>query len=124
MHFLTVHINVSGFQRRRKVPFSNEEIILILRAYQANPSYWTEIINDIKANLEQLSPGHQRLYQGSSVKQLKDRVSNKSGRLLHTNPDTIEVPDISYGKNSVALMQIGEILWYTTGICSISLTVA
>jgi hypothetical protein len=81
-------------QRRRKVPFSKEETLLILRAYELHPSSWANVITDIKANIEQLSNNHQLLYRTATSKQLKDRVSNKFGRLLHSNIDTIEDADI------------------------------
>ncbi|XP_060551169.1 uncharacterized protein LOC132712758 [Ruditapes philippinarum] len=86
---------ISGaLQRRRKVPFSKEETLLILRAYELHPSSWANVITDIKANIEQLSNNHQLLYRTATSKQLKDRVSNKFGRLLHSNIDTIEDADI------------------------------
>ena len=56
---------------------SNEEIVCMLGAYLANPEKWTDICEDIRANIGQLNEQTQQLYRTSSIKQLRDRLSSK-----------------------------------------------
>ena len=58
------------------------EILMVLRAYQAHPTCWTEIINDIKSNVHNLSEEARRLYENATNKQLRDRISTKFGKSL------------------------------------------
>jgi hypothetical protein len=52
-----------ALQRRRKVPFSKEKTLLILRAYELRPRSWTNLITDInkidKYRIPQESPTRQ-----------------------------------------------------------------
>ena len=56
--------------------------MLVLRAYQANPTSWSLVLEDVKSNVEQLSTEARELYNSASTKQLKDRISSKFGQLL------------------------------------------
>ena len=67
--------------------------MLVLRGYQANPTSWSLILEDVKSNIDQLSPEARVLYTSATSKQLKDRISAKFGQLLlqGTNIKDIEI---------------------------------
>ena len=49
-------------KKKLKVKFTDEEITLVLRAYSAHPTSWTDVITDVKANCDRLSDATKHLY--------------------------------------------------------------
>lgn len=77
-------------RRKRTVKFSEQEILLILQAYLTHPSKWSEIINDVKANIDQLEQATRDLYSSATNKQLRDRMSTKLSSLMSKRQENIE----------------------------------
>ena len=83
-------------QRRRKpVRFSKQELLVVLRAYREHPSRWDEILGDIRENLDLFPEAAREIYRVATVKQLRERISSKLGKLIATR-DAIQDDDIRY----------------------------
>ncbi|MES9879524.1 MAG: hypothetical protein ABW185_01430 [Sedimenticola sp.] len=83
-------------QRMKKVTISKEESILIARAYVLHPSKWSDVVQDIKQNLDQLPKKARELYQTATDRQLRDRVSTKLGKLTSIPLASVEDADLRY----------------------------
>ena len=84
-------------QRRRKsVKINKEETLLILRAYINHPTSWPEILDEVKQNLNILSPAAMEVYTTGSLRQLRDRMSGKLNFLIKKTPEDIPDADIRY----------------------------
>lgn len=68
---------------------SKEETLLELRAYQTHPTFWEDIVNDVKANIDHFTLDARKLYKNSIDKQLRDRVSSRFGMLLAVDNEAI-----------------------------------
>ncbi|KAL5017246.1 hypothetical protein ScPMuIL_006835 [Solemya velum] len=56
--------------------------LLILRGYISHPTKWEGgIIQEVKENMNQLPPAARELYVSGTVKQFRDRMSTKLGKL-------------------------------------------
>ena len=75
---------------------TKEEILVFLRAYQAHPTRWADIIDEVKDNLQGLSQEAKDLYRTSSNKQLRDRLSAKFGKLIRLDSNSIKDLEIRY----------------------------
>jgi hypothetical protein len=85
---------VGTILRRRKVRFTDDEILLILRAYLAHPSKWIDVIAEVKANQHVLDEHTRELYAHSSDKQLRERMSTKLHSLMSKNQNEFNNVDI------------------------------
>ena len=64
-------------QKKKKViRLSDQETLLLLRAYQEHPSSWSEIIGTIKSNLHSLPEDARHLYNTSETKQIKEATAD------------------------------------------------
>ena len=71
-------------ERKTQSSFLKKKLLLLFRAYIANPTFWNDIMDDIKPNTHQLNvQTHQ--YAASSAKQIRDRLSSSSnpGNVCH-----------------------------------------
>ena len=72
-------------QRRKKgIKISDQECLMLLRAYQVNPCSWERILESIQENSHTLPSDAKALYSSATKKQLKDRLSTKLGKILLT----------------------------------------
>ena len=80
-------------RRRLKVIFSDQEKLLLLRAYQAHPCDWNNVISTMRDNLDNLPNEKVRnFYKEASIKSLKDRLCGKlSGMLKNSEKESDEV---------------------------------
>ena len=63
-------------QRRKKaIKISDQECLMLLRAYQVNPCSWERILESIQENSHTLPSDAKALYSSATKKQLKDRLS-------------------------------------------------
>ncbi|XP_060574848.1 uncharacterized protein LOC132732447 [Ruditapes philippinarum] len=92
-------------RRKRTVKFSEQEILLILRAYLTHPSKWSEIINDVKANIDQLEQATRNLYSSATNKQLRDRMWTKLSSLMSKRQENIESEPIREKLNDIRNME-------------------
>ena len=69
-------------KRKTMIPIGKEETLMLLRAYKCHPGAWSEIIDDIKLNMEGLPGKVQVMYSTASTKQLRDRLGVKLRKLL------------------------------------------
>ncbi|KAL5022584.1 hypothetical protein ScPMuIL_001739 [Solemya velum] len=81
-------------RRKRNVPCTKEETLLLIRSYVADPVNWTNVIDEIKANLHQLSRPTRDLYNTATRNQLRNRLSSRIGKLLREQPQDIEDADL------------------------------
>ena len=85
VNFTCMNIDFSDtiLQRKKKsVKIDKVEIPLILRSYITHPTKWTDIIENIKQNADQLPSKAKELYLSATRRQLRDRVSVKMSKLL------------------------------------------
>ena len=97
MHFLLYIISISGTllqQRKKLVRVNKEETLLILRAYMNHPTSWSEILEEMRANLTVMSPEARQLYESGALKQLRDRMSGKMSALMKKRLEDIVDVDI------------------------------
>ena len=69
-------------------------MLKFLTAYQQNPCSWPKILSALQDDLSDLSPEIQSLYNTSTHKQLKQRLSTKLKKLMATKTEKIEDVDI------------------------------
>ncbi|VDI35282.1 Hypothetical predicted protein [Mytilus galloprovincialis] len=70
--------------KKKLIAIAKDEIIMFLKAYEANPCSWTHIIAEMMVNVTGLNQDLQDLYRRYTVKQLKLRLSTKLGKLVAT----------------------------------------
>ena len=68
--------------------------MLLLRAYMVHPSSWSDIVNDVKANIGQLNDRTRELYRLATNRQLRDRLSSKLNQLMTRPRESIEYEDL------------------------------
>ena len=68
-------------QRRKIVPTSKQEILLLLRAYQARPGSWNDVVLEVKENIHLPKAGPE-MYKRSTQKQLRNRLSTKLEKVM------------------------------------------
>ena len=84
-------------QRRRKsVKINKEETLLILRAYFNHPTSWADVLDEVKRNMNVLTPAARGVYTDGSLKQLRDRMSGKLSSLVKMRPEDIVDADIRF----------------------------
>ena len=89
--------NVTILQERKKVGrISEQEILLLLRAYQEHPSSWAEIIATVKTNAHSLPEDCRRLYATTKTRQLKERLCTKLGKTMISPVQNIKNGEIRY----------------------------
>jgi hypothetical protein len=71
--------------RRKTVPISDAEILMILRAYTQVPAQWPEILHMLKENIHQLPVNAQTYYRDTDKKILLNRMRSKVGKMLRKN---------------------------------------
>lgn len=72
------------------VKIKDEEILLMLRSYINNQTKWTDIIDEIKQNIDQLSQKTKVLYRSAITKQWRDQLSNELNNLMAKRQEDIE----------------------------------
>lgn len=93
--YLKIYFLGTLLQKRKKnVKFCKEETLVVLRAYLSHPTKWTDILDEVKHNVHQLTPEAKELYQNGTVKQLRDRMSSKLGKLMSQDTESIQDLDI------------------------------
>ena len=78
------------FKRKKIIKVSKKEALMILQAYLEHATNWASIVKEVKKKADILSVEYQELYQSSTTKQLKDRMSAKFGKLLLADRSTLE----------------------------------
>jgi len=73
-HVFFIFASVSILRRKKSnITIATEEQMLLLRAYMVHPSSWYDIVNDVKANIDQLNDrtreqtGHKPTASGQTV---------------------------------------------------------
>ena len=97
MHFLHYIISISGTllqQRKKLVRVNKEEKLLVLRAYMNHPTSWSEILEEMRANLTVMSSEARQLYESGALKQLRHRMSGKMSALMKKRLEDIVDVDI------------------------------
>ena len=91
MHRLSEHVSEYVFflektilsAKRSKIAFTDEEKLVFLRAYQAHPCSWLEIIETIRENLLSMTSISARaFYATSDNRTIKLRLSTKLSKML------------------------------------------
>ncbi|KAL4238618.1 hypothetical protein ACF0H5_003325 [Mactra antiquata] len=80
-------------RKKTSVRISKEETLLILRSYREHRTRWTDVVEDVRNNAEQLPASARELYRSASPKQLRERMSAKLSKLMASRCD-IEDADI------------------------------
>ena len=75
--------------RKNTIKISDQECLMLLRAYQVNPCSWERILESIQENSHTLPSDAKVLYSSATKKQLKDRLSTKRGKIFQTPADKI-----------------------------------
>ncbi|XP_052085180.1 uncharacterized protein LOC127722334, partial [Mytilus californianus] len=87
----------SILKRKKKiVAVSDQELLLMLRAYQTHPCSWDRIIDTVKENIHTLTNDAQDLYKNCTNKQIRTRLSVKLGKLLALPADKIKNIMVKY----------------------------
>ncbi|XP_060599910.1 uncharacterized protein LOC132753447 [Ruditapes philippinarum] len=82
-------------QRRRKpVKIGKEETLLILRAYCSHPTNWSDVLDEVRQNLDQLPEDARALYHSGNLRQLRDRMSGKLSKITKMRVESIQDSDI------------------------------
>ncbi len=55
---------------------------MLLRAYQNHPCVWSEIVEELKDNIEKSPKEAQEIYRNGSIKKLRDRLGGKLRKLM------------------------------------------
>lgn len=76
-------------KKRSVIQVSDQETILFLKSYQMFPCSWEKIVDYMRKNIQTLPVDATGLYQKSTYKQLKLRLSAKLGKLLKTPKEKI-----------------------------------
>lgn len=79
---------------RACIRFTDQEILLILRAYVEMPSQWRGILASVKDNVHLLAENARNYYNTTAPAVLISRIRMKTGNLLKTDVATIENADI------------------------------
>ncbi|CAC5412060.1 unnamed protein product [Mytilus coruscus] len=80
--------------KKKLIAIAKDELIMFLKAYEANPCSWTNIIAEMMVNVTGLHQDLQDLYRRYTVKQLKLRLSTKLGKLMATPLEKIADDEI------------------------------
>ena len=81
---------------KKVVLVSDQETVLLLRAYQQYPCSWDKILKHVKADIHTLADDTNQLYESATIKQLKSRLSVKLGKLLGMAEDKITNAMVKY----------------------------
>jgi len=81
---------------KKVVLVSDQETVLLLRAYQQYPCSWDKILKHVKADIHTLADDTNQLYESATIKQLKSRLSVKLGKLLGMAEDKITNTMVKY----------------------------
>lgn len=76
-------------RKKKSVFLSDQEVVLLLKAYQLHPCSWDKIIDHIKTKVDSLPDDANRLYEQATSKQLKSRISTKFAKLMATKREKI-----------------------------------
>ena len=92
--FFTAGKTILG-KKRTKVCFTTDEKLLFLRAYQAHPCNWGDVIETMRENMQCVeSDSTKQYYATTDRKLIKDRLSTKLAKMLEA-PDK-EPDDVRY----------------------------
>ena len=76
-------------KNKKSIPVSEKEILMLFKSYQIHPCSWDKIIDHMKANMETFTDDTKTLYDDSSNKQLRSRLSTKFGNINTTSTENI-----------------------------------
>ena len=69
-------------KKKNSIPVSEKEILMLLKTYHIHLCSWDKIIDHMKANMETFPDDAKTLYDNSSNKQLRSRLSTKFGKFI------------------------------------------
>ena len=76
-------------KKKKSIPVSEKEILMLFKSYQIHPCSWDKIIDHMKDNMETFTDDTKTLYDDSSNKQLRSRLSIKFGNIITTSTENI-----------------------------------
>ena len=81
-------------KKKKSIPVSEKEILMLLKSYQIHPCSWDKIIDHTKVNMETFPDDTKTLYDNSSNKQLRSRLSTKFGKIITASTENITNDEI------------------------------
>ena len=83
------------FQRKNMlIRISEQEVLMMLRAYQEHASPWAAIIQTMRLNKHMLPDDARDMYRTAGMKQIKDRLCGKLNKLMSMDMSKIKSEDV------------------------------
>ena len=76
------------------IRISEQEVLMMLRAYQAHASPWAAIIQTMRLNAHMLPDDARDMYRTAGMKQIKDRICGKLNKLMSMDMSKIKSDDV------------------------------